>query len=413
MRRWVPLFLSLVVLFTLVAPVAAQAEIQVIVGGAKVSFDVPPVNKDGRVLVPLRAIGEALGFTVGFDSATKTVSLVKPGTEIILVLGSQEARVNGQVKTLDVPAQAMNGRTLVPVRFVAENLGATVSWDPATQTVTVTPRSVAVTPPSPLPTTPPPAPAPTQPAGSPEALALLAQTEEAGKAQADVRAQGNIEMNMVMSTAGMSIPFEMGIALDMQRQGQNMLLMMEITMPAELGAPGGTIAMALKDGLLYMQEDGGGWVYVDEVSGEEMPSLSELGLQDPTAFQELISKVKGGATVKIVGTEVVDGVNTTVLELKIAKESLTDLTAEVIAATGLQDTLGADESLSFTFGDLYVKMWVNPATGFTHRIVEELHMTMSGGDASGTMEMVMDLLADLRMTPAGGPIQWPELPPKP
>jgi len=114
-------------------------EISVVVGGTKVDFDVKPVVENGRTLVPLRKIFEALGATVYWDDATQTVKGVKGNTTITLVVNSVDANVNGVIKTLDVPAKILNDRVLVPARFISESLGAKVGWDEATQTVNITP----------------------------------------------------------------------------------------------------------------------------------------------------------------------------------------------------------------------------------------------------------------------------------
>lgn len=114
-------------------------DICVVVGGTKVVFDVKPVVENGRTLVPLRKIFEALGATVYWDDATQTVKGVKGNITITLVVNSVDANVNGVIKTLDVPAKIINDRVLVPARFISESMGAKVGWDEATQTVNITP----------------------------------------------------------------------------------------------------------------------------------------------------------------------------------------------------------------------------------------------------------------------------------
>jgi hypothetical protein len=97
-----------------------------------------PAQVEGRVLVPLRSVFEALGATVSFDAETQNVFATRGNTEMQLTLGSTQASVNGETRTLDVPAQARFGRTLVPLRFVSEALGADVSWNDAQRTVFIT-----------------------------------------------------------------------------------------------------------------------------------------------------------------------------------------------------------------------------------------------------------------------------------
>lgn len=110
-------------------------EIKVFLDGTQISFDQPPIIESGRTLVPLRAIFEALGATVDWDNDTQTVTAVKDGTTVVLTIGSSVMLVNGDNKTLDVPAQLVGGRTLVPARAVAESFGVAVSWDAAANAV--------------------------------------------------------------------------------------------------------------------------------------------------------------------------------------------------------------------------------------------------------------------------------------
>lgn len=92
----------------------------------------------GRILVPLRGVFESLGATVNYDAPTSTIYAMRDTTNVQLRLGSTQASVNGQQRVLDVPAQARFGRTLVPLRFVSETLGAQVQWVEAQRTVYIT-----------------------------------------------------------------------------------------------------------------------------------------------------------------------------------------------------------------------------------------------------------------------------------
>ncbi|HAS04570.1 MAG TPA: hypothetical protein DCR71_02240 [Dehalococcoidia bacterium] len=122
----------------------AQAAPQVVLDGQTLSFDVPPVIENNRTLVPLRAIFEALGASVQWDGATQTVTATKSDTEITLIIGGQAFK-NGQPVSLDVPAKIIESRTMVPLRFVSEAYGCQVTWDGATETITITSLSGAGT----------------------------------------------------------------------------------------------------------------------------------------------------------------------------------------------------------------------------------------------------------------------------
>lgn len=122
----------------LLAPQSLAAQpISVFVNGQKLALDVPPSVASGRALVPLRAIFEALGAAVDWNQKARTVTASWPGGSLALPVGARSATVNGATTSLDVPAQVINGRTLVPLRFVAEAIGAQVGWYGGSRVITV------------------------------------------------------------------------------------------------------------------------------------------------------------------------------------------------------------------------------------------------------------------------------------
>lgn len=113
-------------------------EVKVTIDGEKINFDQPPVIKDGRTLVPLRAIFEAMGAEVKWNDKTKEIKAVKDNRIIELKMDSPFIYVNGVKKVLDVPAQAIIGRTMVPARAIAEAFDCDVTWNKEIQTVEIT-----------------------------------------------------------------------------------------------------------------------------------------------------------------------------------------------------------------------------------------------------------------------------------
>jgi len=105
--------------------------VYVTLDGEYLTFDVQPLVDcdNSRVLVPLRGVAEALGFTVTWDEARSLAICVKGDTEITVSIGGPDAWVNGVHQTLDAPARVSGNRTFVPIRFLAESFGLTADWD--------------------------------------------------------------------------------------------------------------------------------------------------------------------------------------------------------------------------------------------------------------------------------------------
>lgn len=133
----------------------ALADPTVTVNGAPVTLSPAPTERGGRVFVPLRGVFERLGASVVYDSGT--INATGNGRTISLRVGSTDASINGQPQVLDVAPFIIGASTYVPLRFVAQALGATVNYDQANQLV-----AIAMTSP-----TPPPAPVPERQAPPP------------------------------------------------------------------------------------------------------------------------------------------------------------------------------------------------------------------------------------------------------
>ncbi len=108
------------------------------VDGTLLELDVPPIIISGRTMVPFRAIAEAFEANVSWDAGTKTVSIILGDIVIQLTIGNTTAIISGSSIKVDPPAQIVNGRTMVPLRFVSESFEADVAWNGDTKTITVT-----------------------------------------------------------------------------------------------------------------------------------------------------------------------------------------------------------------------------------------------------------------------------------
>lgn len=104
-------------------------EITVKLNNLKVDFDQPPILREGRVLVPFRAIAETLGVEVHWNGETREVHASDEETGITLAIGDYEALINGEKFKLDEAPLIKEGRTLIPLRFFSEAFGCKVNWE--------------------------------------------------------------------------------------------------------------------------------------------------------------------------------------------------------------------------------------------------------------------------------------------
>ena len=98
-------------------------------------FDVNPFIEDGRSLAPVRQIAESLGSSVEWKGGNNQVVLKRVGVTITMKIGDEIAHVNNSPVTLDVPPRIVNGRTFLPVRFIAESFNESIYWNEDTKTI--------------------------------------------------------------------------------------------------------------------------------------------------------------------------------------------------------------------------------------------------------------------------------------
>ena len=138
--------------------------VKVKLGDRYLGFDTPARTTNDRTMVPLRYFFESLNAKVDWDEETQTVTVTQGANTVVLQIGSTVSYVNGVETALDVPAYTENDRTMIPTRFLAENLGYRVSWDEKSRTASISEQPVTPTPSAtPIPTqTPPSVPASAQ-----------------------------------------------------------------------------------------------------------------------------------------------------------------------------------------------------------------------------------------------------------
>ncbi|WP_232698130.1 family 10 glycosylhydrolase [Brevibacillus daliensis] len=164
-RKW----FTLLLLFALCTPMSgfsiqkvhADQGISIFLDGQQVHTDVAPfiIPNVNVTMVPLRIISESLGAEVNWDQSRETATIRTTETTLQMTVNEKKAFVNGNSVALDAAAQNKQGRVMVPLRFVSEQLGLQVNWDQDTKTITLLSGS-SVTPPELLPILPPVTPPP-------------------------------------------------------------------------------------------------------------------------------------------------------------------------------------------------------------------------------------------------------------
>lgn len=142
-QKWRPfhsLRLGIVTLLAaglLALPSMTAKDIQLYIEGEAVAFEVAPQIIDGRAMVPIRAIFEALGASVSWEEESRTAVCQNGNSTVQMTLGKQCMMLDNRPVYMDVSPQIVDGRLLAPARYVAECLGYTVSWEEETKTIEI------------------------------------------------------------------------------------------------------------------------------------------------------------------------------------------------------------------------------------------------------------------------------------
>lgn len=126
-------------IFVIFAPKVVFAEVNVLIDNLPVEFEgAKPTIIDGRVFVPVRGMFEKLGFEVDWNAETQTVTMQADDSRTItIIVGRNEFTINGKTFCLDVPAQILDDRAMLPIRNVLESIGLNVGWNAETSTILV------------------------------------------------------------------------------------------------------------------------------------------------------------------------------------------------------------------------------------------------------------------------------------
>ena len=123
------IFLALFSIITAVTSLAAPSTVQIFVDGVPLYTDQPAVIRNSRTMVPFNALFSALGATVTWNEPQQKVTGTKGDLSVELFINKSNANVNGQSVKMDTAVQIINGRTMVPLAFASNYLGASVAWD--------------------------------------------------------------------------------------------------------------------------------------------------------------------------------------------------------------------------------------------------------------------------------------------
>lgn len=129
--------LNLIFLLAFSIPCFAST-IELTLNGKQLVSPIAPIIDNGTTLVPLRLISENLNTTVSYNNEIKTISITSKDTSIHLTLGSTTVKVNEEIISLSIAPRSIKGTTMVPLRFISENLNCTVNWDAKNQLITIT-----------------------------------------------------------------------------------------------------------------------------------------------------------------------------------------------------------------------------------------------------------------------------------
>ncbi|WP_418792337.1 DUF6612 family protein [Phosphitispora sp. TUW77] len=400
MKKAVQVFICLIFILTAFSSMASAAEpVKVLIDDEVITFDVNPVIREGRTLVPVRKIIESMGGEVIWNADNRTVIINKGDDNVVLIIDSNLAKVNEKDVIMDVPAAIIDGRTLIPLRFVSENLDAVVSWDAATRTVSIkTPVNI-----------------------DEEAYALLVASMEKNK---DLK-QYNVDIEGEMEIAGTGLAetgnITVGIVGNMKIDAEapayafnGNLIFTQGTQSLEMD-----YEFVFKDYVLYIKDPLTGTWTIQEMSEEEAAAFAELIEQsnslaiDYTAFLDAVRESGAFRSITFAGEQTINGKQTTGVTLeingvklaKILEMIFTDYYGETLSEAEMYDELFTDLSAEIqqvlTVSKLNYTYWIGNKDDIYYGCDYEMIMGIDMGPEQGNVNMKGDFsmtLSDINQT---------------
>ncbi len=347
MKKLITLLMAVMLVAGICTCVASAEQIVAVdVNGVEVDFDVPAQVINDRTLVPLRGIFEVLGATVDWNNATETVTAKRGDIEISLAIGSTSLFVNGEEKTIDVPAQLVNDRTLIPARAVAESLGAAVDWNDAEQTVIIKDES------------------------APDFAALLKKSEDAELEINSMDISGSLDFDMTVDYEKLSIDADLDMRMIVDPISYEMDMVFDV-MGEKVAMQ--IYALPVDDKLeVYAVSDIGTGEKIIEKTTAEIPA----GVKDTSAITSLVEEIFPESPVKVVAQEKVNDKEAVKYVYTITGAQLNALlkvtdTQQVLAESGIEELFAPDSRLK-----AYV--WIETESAMSYKVSVDMLDTVLG-----------------------------------
>jgi len=374
MKKLVASILCIVLMmtsFAFAAEVFEKPEFNILVNGVEVDKTDVPILIEGRTLVPLRTLAVSLGVPnddehIKWDGEKRQVTVIDEYFSIVLYIDSNVAWVNGEEKTIDVPATLYNGRTYLPARFVAESFGKYVGWDGETGTITITDEPIAVV----------------EPIVN-DAAAILKKSQEAMKDVKSMKADMNMSMDITAQEMTITMDMTGTMSVDMNKKQMygdfdaNMS-MLGMSMPAE-------ISMYMENDKMYTRtvaegEDSG---WIDATEGSDVSLADVWTMAEQSEQMEMPEEFYGAF--EVAGTE--NGC--TIIK---TKDDLTN-----VLNTLVKQVLSANEELvseaNIDLSNVEYKMYINDSTSYTDKV--EMGMRMNVTAEGESIEMGINILMNM------------------
>lgn len=385
---------AIMVVGLFVSQAAAAQEVKIIVEGEAIALDAKPVLYNGRVLVPVRQIVESIGGDVTWNAGSQTVNVVKDQKNILLVINSNTAKVNNEDKILDVPARIIAGRTMIPLRFVSENLDTKVNWDSASYTVSID--------------------VPVQ--LNNEAYDLLMKASE--KSADNRQSKAEFKANMLISGKTPAGPMSYNVDADG-------ILKMDLDKPAfsfdgnlSLKDQGTTmgfdLALRMIENNMYIMDPITGKWSVESIPAEDFAQVKELLKQNQLSAEftkKVLEEMKEAVrTVDFAGEKTVNGVNTKGVFVELSglkyKKMLKEVLIEAMKTQELPltetDLQQFDEAFAgIEFGRYEVTYWIDESNN-----IHDMNLDMKFRFSfEQEVDMAFAMTADIIMSEINKPQQ--------